>query len=81
MKPRFGGGLQNFLDETNTVATRRQIQSVIVDNLQKYETRAIVDAVDVDPLPDSPSELHVQIHYRLLRTNMKQEVGFTLLPG
>lgn len=81
MRPRFGAGLQNFLDDNNTIAVRRQIQSVILDNLQAYETRIAVDRVDVDPVSNAPSEVHVQIYYRLLRTNAAQQVGITMQVG
>jgi phage baseplate assembly protein W len=81
MRPRFGAGLQNFLDEGNTVSLRRQIQMTVLSNLQKYENRIAVDAVDVDPVPNAPSELHVQIYYRLLRTNVSQQIGVTLQAG
>jgi phage baseplate assembly protein W len=81
MRPRFGAGLQNFLDEGNTVSLRRQIQSAILTNLQNYETRIAVDAVDVSPVPDASSEVHVQIYYRLLRTNTTQQIGVTLQAG
>lgn len=81
MRPRFGAGLQNFLDEGNTIAVRRQIQTVIADNLRSYETRIVVDRVDVDPVNGAPSEIHVQIHYRLLRTNAAQQVGITMQAG
>jgi phage baseplate assembly protein W len=81
MRPRFGAGLQNFLDQGNTVALRRQIQTVIVQNLQNYENRITVDAVDVDPVPGTPSEVQIQIHYRLLRTNAAQQTGVTLQVG
>jgi phage baseplate assembly protein W len=78
MRPRFGAGLQNFLDEGNTVALRRQIQTAIQESLQNYENRITVDAVDVDPVTDSPSQVQVQIHYRVLRTNVAQQTGVTL---
>jgi Bacteriophage baseplate protein W len=81
MRPRFGAGLQNFLQDGNTIAVRRQIQGVIMDNLQSYETRMVVDRVDVDPVPNAPSQVHVQIHYRLLRTNAAQQVGITMQVG
>jgi len=81
MRPRFGAGLQNFLDEGNTVSLRRQIQSAILTNLQNYETRIAVDAVDVSPVPNASSEVHVQIYYRLLRTNTTQQIGVTLQAG
>jgi uncharacterized protein len=78
MRPRFGAGLQNFLDEGNTVALRRRIQTAILENLQNYENRITVDAVAVDPVTNAPSEVRVQIQYRVLRTNVAQQMGVTL---
>lgn len=80
MQPLFGAGLQNFLDEGNTVAVRRQIQTTILNSLQTYETRIAVDDVEVETVPGLPSQIHVQIHYRLLRTNTAQQIGVTLNP-
>lgn|SRR5690348_8938538 len=81
MRPRFGAGLQNFLDEGNTLAVRRQVQSDILENLQAYEPRIALDRVDVDPVAGAPSQIHVQIYYRLLRTNAPQSVGVTIQAG
>jgi Bacteriophage baseplate protein W len=81
MRPRFGAGLDNFRGLGNTLATRRRIQSVIVDTLSAYEPRITVDRVDVDPIPTAPTEIHVQIHYRLVRTGQAQQVGATLQAG
>ena len=78
MRPRFGAGLQNFLDEGNTIALRAQIQTTIMQSLQNYENRISVDAVDVDPVPNSPGEVQVQIYYRVLRTNTQQQIGVTM---
>jgi phage baseplate assembly protein W len=81
MRPRFGAGLQNFLDDGNTVALRRQIQNAIVSNLQNYENRITVDAVDVDPVAGDNSQVQIQIHYRVLRTNTSQQLGVQLQVG
>jgi phage baseplate assembly protein W len=81
MQPLFGAGLQNFLDEGNTVALRRQIQTAIVNSLQTYETRIAVDTVDVETVPGAPSQIHIQIYYRLLRTNAPQQVGVSMKGG
>ena len=81
MQPRFGAGLQNFLDEGNTLMMRRQIQIAILDSLQTYEARITVDTVDVEPVADAPSQIHVQIHYRLVRTNAPQQIGVTMQGG
>jgi uncharacterized protein len=78
MRPRYGAGLQNFLDEGNTVALRAQVQTTIMQSLQKYENRITVDAVDVDPVTGSPGEVQVQIYYRVLRTNAPQQIGVTM---
>jgi len=81
MRPRYGAGLQNFLDEGNTVALRAQIQTTILQSLQNYENRITVDAVDVDPIEGAPAQVQVQIHYRLLRTNVSQQIGATMNVG
>jgi uncharacterized protein len=81
MRPLFGAGLDNFRDESNTLATRRRIQTAILETLSTYEPRITVDRVDVDPVVNAPGEIHVQIHYRLLRTGQSQQIGATLPPG
>jgi len=81
MRPRFGAGLQNFLDEGNTITLRRQIQSAILQSLQNYETRITVDAVDVNPVAGDSSQVQVQIFYRVLRTNQPQQLGVTMTVG
>jgi len=81
MRPRFGAGLQNFLDDGNTVTLRRQIQAAVVQNLTNYENRILVDAVDVDPVPGAPSQVQVKIYYRVLRTNQAQQTGVTMQLG
>lgn len=78
MTPLFGAGVQNFLDEGNTIALRRQIQSAISNALQQYENRITVDAVDVTTIEGAPSEIHVQIHYRQIRTNTSGTFGLTM---
>jgi uncharacterized protein len=81
MRPRYGAGLQNFLDEGSTVAVRAQIQTTIMQSLQNYENRITVDAVNVDPVVGSPAEVQVQIYYRVLRTNAPQQIGVTMQVG
>ncbi|HTA44794.1 MAG TPA: GPW/gp25 family protein [Bryobacteraceae bacterium] len=81
MTPYFGAGLQNYLDEGNTLAVRRQIQTTIQSALQQYENRITVDAVEVNPIDGAPSEINVQIHYRVIRTNTPGQVGVTMQAG
>jgi uncharacterized protein len=81
MQPLFGAGLQNFLDESNTLTLRRQIQTAVLESLQTYESRIAVDTVEVETVAGAPSQIHVQIHYRLLRTNAPMQLGVTMQGG
>jgi phage baseplate assembly protein W len=81
MTPYFGAGLQNFRDEGNTVSVRRQIQSTIQAGLQQYENRITVDAVEVTPVAGAPSEVHIQIYYRVVRSNTPGQTAVTMQIG
>jgi hypothetical protein len=78
MRPRFGAGLQTFLDEKNSLALRRRVQTAVLESLQQYEPRILLDRVDVDPVDGAPGDVHVQIFYRLMRTGAVQTLGVTM---
>jgi phage baseplate assembly protein W len=78
MRPRFGAGLQDFLDLSNTITVRRQIHDAIANSLNQYEPRITVARVDVDPVENAPSQLRVQIFYRLVRTGAMQSLALTV---
>ncbi len=78
MRPRFGGGLEDFVHEQNTLVTRRRIHDAIVDALRKWEARIDVDRVEVWEVPDQPTEVRVEIAYRLRRTGAAMEIGLTM---
>jgi phage baseplate assembly protein W len=72
--PNFGGGLQRFLFEPNTVATQSQIQDRITKALQLWEPRILVDQVDVQPDPSDPQAAIATIAYKLVATQVQQTV-------
>ncbi|MFO7803356.1 MAG: GPW/gp25 family protein, partial [Desulfovermiculus sp.] len=47
MRPGFGGGLERYLHQPNTLTTRRQIRDLINDSLARWEPRILLDRVDV----------------------------------
>lgn len=81
MRPRFGAGLQNFLDLANTITVRRQIHDAIAQSLNAYEPRITVARVDVDPIANAPAQVRVQIFYRLVRSGATQSLALTLAGG
>lgn len=78
MRPFFGGGLERYLHQPNTLTTRRQIRDLISESLARWEPRIILDRVDVWEVEDRPDTVRVEIVYRLRLTNQAQHMGITL---
>ena len=78
MRPRFGGGLERFVNEQNTIATRRRIRELITEALGRWEPRIILDRVEVTEHPDRPTHVRVVIGYRLRRTGAVEQIGLSM---
>ena len=78
MRPAFGAGLENFLHEPNTLTTRRRIHDAIVGGLELWERRVLVDRVEVIEVPDEPTNVRIEIAYRLSRTGAPQQIAVTM---
>jgi phage baseplate assembly protein W len=78
MRPDFGGSLEEFLNQPNTLTTQRRIHDRINDALTRWESRIVLDRVEVNEVPGQPSHLRVEIWYRIKRTNTAQQLGLTL---
>ena len=72
--PAFGAGLQRFLFEPNTVATRFQIEDRITKALQQWEPRITVKSVEAEEDPSDPQSAIVTIHYELVATQSTAQV-------
>jgi len=78
MRPDFGGGLDRLLHEPNTLATRRRIRDLVADALTRWERRIVLDRVDVWEVEGEPTQLRVEVAYRLLRTGTAAAMAMTL---
>ena len=74
MRPNFGAGLANFLHEGNTISTRRRIQDTVKQALDKWESRILIDRIEVNEVLGRPSQLRLEVLYRLRRTGIAQQV-------
>jgi uncharacterized protein len=81
MRPNFGAGLQNYLNEPNNLTTRRRIHDAIAAALDQWEPRILVDRLDILQVPNFPSRLRIEIAYRLRRTGVAQRLGLTMDVG
>lgn len=78
MRPEFGAGIDRLLHEPNKLATRRQLRDWVNAALERWERRILLDRVNVLEVPDRPTELRVEIAYRLARTGTPDAVAVTV---
>jgi|SRR5687767_11351819 phage baseplate assembly protein W len=78
MRPEFGAGLSELLHEPNTLVTRRRIRDRVQDSLARWERRIEIDRVEVREVEGEPSQLRVEIAYRLVRTGTGASIGVTI---
>lgn len=76
--PGFGAGLQRYLFEPNTVATRFQIQDRITRALQLWEPRISVTGVDVVQDPSDTQAAIATITYKLVSTQITGSVSLSV---
>jgi phage baseplate assembly protein W len=76
--PEFGGSLQQFLFEPNTVATRSLIQDRIEKALARWEPRVAVESVKVDPDPEDPEAALATIIYRSSPPQARERVTLSV---
>ena len=81
MRPTFGAGLDRFLHEQNSLSTRRRIRELITEHLARWEPRALIDHVEVTAVANAPSQVRVEIGYRVRRTGSAHRQGLTLELG
>ncbi len=76
--PEFGGGLEEFLFEPNTVTTRHLIADRITKMLAAWEPRLTVEAVEVEEDPADVRAAIATITYRLVATQARERVSLTV---
>lgn len=81
LHPDFGAGLDELLDEPDSLSLRREIRDRVTSHLAQWEPRISVDRVNVDAVDGEPSQLRVEITYRLRRTGAPASLGLTLVTG
>jgi phage baseplate assembly protein W len=81
MRPSFGGGLEQFLYESNTLSTRTQIEERTQRVLARWEPRAAVEDVSAETVPDEPSAVELTIAYTVRDTGTRERVRLTLNLG
>jgi hypothetical protein len=69
MLPSFGAGVDGFVFQPNSAATRAALVQAIRTALVRWEPRIELAAVRVDPVPGEASQVICAVEYRLRATN------------
>lgn len=78
MRPDFGAGIDRLLHAPNDLATRRRLRDSVRESLARWEPRILLDAVEVWEVDGQPSQLRVEIAYRLARTGAPGGLNVTV---
>ena len=81
MRPEFGAGLDHFLHEPNVLATRCRIREKVMESLNRWESRIILDRVEVWEIENHPEAVRVEIAYRIKRIGSSVSMTFTMKLG
>jgi len=76
--PAFGGGLNTFLFEPNSPATRHLIEERIQSVLKLWEPRIVVESVLVEEDAKDRETVTATIHYKLVATQARERVSLSL---
>jgi phage baseplate assembly protein W len=80
-RPGFGAGISSKLFEPNILSTHQQLQLEITRALERWERRIRLVAVTVTSHPNEPREATITIVYRLVATNVQDELNFQMNLG
>jgi len=71
----FGGSLNRYLFEPNTVTTRHLIGDQIQKSLEQWEPRIRIESVAVEPDAVDPQAAIATITYKLVATQAQQRIS------
>jgi phage baseplate assembly protein W len=77
-RPAFGAGLDRFLFEPNTTATRRTLEDRITRALAATEPRIALEAVEVEEDPADPGAAVATVTFRIVATQTTERVSATI---
>jgi len=63
------------------VETRRRLREVVLESLERWETRITLDEVEVREVDDAPTRVRIDVFYQLRRTGERAQVALTMTLG
>lgn len=74
----FGAGIANFIHQGNSVTTRTMMADVIRKAIAQWETRVIIEQVDVLPDQQQLSVVHIVIRYCMRHSRSSSQLNLSM---
>jgi phage baseplate assembly protein W len=74
----FGAGITDFIHQNNNLTTRTMLANVVRKAVQQWETRVIVEGVEVLPDKQRLTTVHITIRYRMRHTRRMNQLTLSL---
>ncbi len=81
MRPDYGCELHRLVFSPNDNTTSGLAIHYVRQALDRWEPRAQVVRIDAEPDPDAPDRLDISLSYRLRRTQITEELSFSIELG
>ena len=81
LRPEFGGGLQDFLHQPNTVLTRKRIHDRVAEALAAWEPRIAIARLTVEPEGVAEERVRIGLDYRIRLTGQPGAISIALRIG
>lgn len=81
LRPEFGGGLQDFLHQPNTVLTRKRIHDRVAEALASWEPRIAIARLSVEPEGAAEERVRIGLDYRIRLTGQPGAISIALRIG
>lgn len=78
MRESWGAGMNDFLFENVTDALLARMQTLIQETILRYEPRAVLKEVIIQPVVHEPNRLHVTITVTLTGSDITEIINGTL---
>lgn len=78
LHPQFGGALQDFVHQPNTVLTRKRIHDRVGETLGAWEPRIALTAITVEPEGEFGERVRITVDYRIRRRGQTAALSVAL---
>jgi hypothetical protein len=76
MRPEFGCRIWDLLFEPINANTLGLMAEAVRDAVSQWEPRVVLEDVEVEPDPENPARVIIDLHYRVRTTNDRRNLVF-----